>query len=227
MSEWERRNGVLSCCLSDRGHVRRRNEDAVLALPDAGLWAVADGMGGHADGDVASREVVETLAVCAGRHRGRVLVERVPEALQAANRELIRYGAGRVVGSTVAVLVLEDENYHCFWAGDSRIYLWRDRGLRQLTEDHVAGPGTAWPDALTRAVGVEPDLEPAYRTGYLYERDVLLLCTDGLTKVVDDVTIAGLLDSTAPQHACRRLVDAALVRGGPDNVSCVTVAVGW
>jgi len=216
---------LVSRGVSDRGYVRRRNEDAVLDMPEAGLWAVADGMGGHADGDLASQAVVRALAGLGASCAGRVLVERIPAALQQVNAELVWHGAGKVVGSTVAVLVLEGENYHCFWAGDSRVYLWRDGGLRQLTRDHAVAGGHAR-GALTRAVGAEQTLELDYLTDYLYEGDLFLLCSDGLTTVVDDETIADALHRCAPEQVSQRLLEAALRAGAPDNVSCVSVFVG-
>jgi serine/threonine protein phosphatase PrpC len=226
------------------GYVRQRNEDAILDMPKAGLWAVADGMGGHAHGDIASQSVISALRKLGATHTGLKLVERMPFAVQQVNRELQEWGArigrGRVIGSTVAVLVLEDQSYHCFWAGDSRIYLWRGNALRRLTRDHTEladrlSRGLPEQDAqqtlieantLTRAVGAEAVLALDYVCDDLYEGDLFMLCSDGLTKVLDDAAIACLLGDKTPDDVCDALIKAALQGGGPDNVSCVTVFIG-
>ena len=224
---------LLSRSESHTGYVRRRNEDAVLDLPDAGLWAVADGMGGHDRGDIASQAVVKALYALGAAGAGAALVARLPATLQRVNAELLAQarmlGDGHIIGSTLAALVLEEDNYHCFWAGDSRIYLWRDGGLRRLTRDHAEPSGGAGGEtgggALTRAVGADELLELDYAHGYVYEEDLFLLCSDGLTKMLNDGAIADLLAEESCEDACRALIEAALQAGGRDNVSCVVVAL--
>lgn len=206
------------------GCVRAENQDAVLDCPEAGLWLVADGMGGHASGELASQAVVRAMHALAEQRRGEALAAGVTETLQLVNEQLQQFAAQSardVVGTTVAVLVMEGEQYHCFWAGDSRIYLFRNHQLRQLSKDHAESLG-----ALHRAVGAEPHLEVDYAGGTLFEDDVFLLCTDGLNKVVSDRCIAECLVRRSPASSCDELVSIALEAGAPDNVSCLTVFVG-
>ncbi|MFC3077378.1 PP2C family protein-serine/threonine phosphatase [Phenylobacterium terrae] len=223
------------------GCVRRLNEDAFIEAPHLGLWAVADGMGGHEAGEVASGRVVDALAALPAPASGFGFVRDVSEALQAANAELIAYAAGRhtdVVGSTVVALLAVDGHYACLWAGDSRGYLWREGALCPLTRDHslvqeLVDSGALTPaeartsrrgNVITRAVGVDPVLELAMAQGPMALGDVFLLCSDGLTGVLEDGEIADLL-ATAPglDAAAEGLVAAALERGAPDNVTVVLV----
>lgn len=223
---------LLARAGSHPGHVRERNEDAVLSMPEAGLWAVADGMGGHARGDVASRSIVEALRALGEGCAGRSLVQRLPGVVRQVNQvlrdEAGTLGQGAVIGSTLAALVLEDEHYHCYWAGDSRAYLWRDGDLQRLTADHAEALDPLQPggrEVLTRAVGAERWLELDYTAGYLYQGDLFLLCSDGLTKVLDDASLAELLAQCEPAEAVPVLIRAALEQGAPDNVSCVSVCL--
>lgn len=212
---------LITRALSHVGYVRLDNEDAVLDMPEAGLWAVADGMGGHRDGAFASASVIEALRTLGHRASGRRLVEQVGGVLQSVNDALIARGGGEIIGSTVVALVLEEEHFHFFWCGDSRLYLFRDGQLRRLTRDH-SDPATG-SGALTHAVGAEATLGMEYSCGVIYENDLFLLCSDGLTKVVTDAAIAGHLSEEPAERACEVLIKAALDKGGPDNVSCVTV----
>lgn len=218
---------LISRCLTHTGQVRRRNEDAVLALPEAGLWAVADGMGGHQDGHLASQAVIAALRQAAISGGGRALLASLPDVLQEANEGLLaaagRKGGETVIGSTIALLLLEEDRFHCLWAGDSRIYLRRGPRLSRLTQDHVVREDQRV--RLTRAVGADPDLALDYLYGDLYEGDRFLLCSDGLSGVLSDAEMSMALDSYGGEGACAALVDAALRAGAPDNVSCVTVSL--
>lgn len=209
--------------LTHIGCVRERNEDAVLEMPRSGLWAVADGMGGHRDGGYASRAVIKALRRLGEVDSGEALLHGVAPALTEVNaalrRRALQLGEDAVVGSTVVALVLESEHYHCFWAGDSRAYLYRDRQLTRLSRDHATVEG----GALTRAVGAADDLELDYTHGLIYEGDGFLLCSDGLTRVVDDAALAVSLCGEPPGEAACALIGAALIAGAPDNVSVVTV----
>lgn len=222
------------------GRVRRLNEDGFIESSRLGLWAVADGMGGHAAGEVASRKVVESLAALPAPASGFGFVRDVTEALKAANAELIAYAADRgadAVGSTVVVLLAVDGHYACLWAGDSRGYLFRDGALSPLTRDHslvqaLVDSGALTPseakssrrgNVITKAVGVDPALELDMVQGPLRDGDLFLLCSDGLTGVLDEAEIAALLAPPDPDACAERLVAAALSRGAPDNVTVVLV----
>lgn len=219
---------LVSRALSHPGLVRAENQDAILDDPDAGLWLVADGVGGYDHGGVASQAIVDALQALARDCRGPALAARVPEALGLVHEQLLGYAreAGlEVVGSTVAVLVLEGEHFHVYWAGDSRVYLFRAGRLQRLSEDHVEPAGRPGAGALYRAVGAPGALDLDYIQGTLYCDDVFLLCSDGLNKMVSDAELAAVLRASPPETACERLLQAALGRGAGDNVSCLTVHV--
>ena len=225
-----------------RTHVgcrRELNEDAVLECPDRGLWAVADGMGGHEAGEVASRIVVEALAACppgTGEHE---LVQSVRASLEVANARLVSLSraefGGRTIGSTIVALVAGERNYTCFWAGDSRAYLVRDGAIERLTRDHSmvqdlvdAGmlgeeEAQAHPNAniITRAVGVSDVLEVDTVSGEIRADDVFLLATDGLTRLVSDDELLAELRGGDIADSASRLLKMTLERGAADNVSLV------
>jgi serine/threonine protein phosphatase PrpC len=232
---------TASAAASHGGRVRANNQDAFLEYPDLNLWAVADGMGGLASGEVASRAVVEALA---SLEPGAGLADRVDATLGRVNDDL-RWQAemsegGRMMGSTVVVLLVEERSFVCLWAGDSRLYRWRNGFLQQLTSDHtpiqglldagVVRPGQAPNRALdhmiSRAVGTEIVCKLDRLEGVIEPGDTFLLCTDGLSKVVDETAIGILLGADVPDEAVRHLIEAALLAGGPDNVTALIVAVG-
>lgn len=228
---------------SDVGRVRRVNEDAGLLNPQAGLWAVCDGMGGHSAGQMASARVVEGLKQI-GRHPAAFgLMSACLEAINEANRELAQIGRqqGAIIGTTVVVLMVHAEHFACFWAGDSRIYRMRDGNLAQLTRDHseiedliahgILTPEEArtWPrrNVITRAVGVDAAIEVDRVEGTLRPGDVFLLCSDGLTNHLEDDELATFLSATGKraQAICDALVATTLERGAKDNVTVVVVRV--
>jgi serine/threonine protein phosphatase PrpC len=225
--------------ISHVGRVRRVNEDAWLARPEAGLFAVADGMGGHHRGDVASRMVVGALAGLPPAPDARTMRERVESALVDVNRGL-RPAEGRgVSGSTVVVLLLCGRHFAVLWAGDSRLYRAGSDGFVQVTRDHSlaqdlvdsgeltqeAARGHRLASRLNRAVGAEPDLLLAGAQGELKEGDAFLLCSDGLTRHVDDAEIRAALEGMSPRTAADHLLDTTLARGGVDNVTAVVLSV--
>ncbi len=226
------------------GTVRNHNEDAFVNRPDLGLWAVADGAGGHQSGEVASACVADALeAIPSGLSGGQVLAE-VRQRLHAAHESLWaegqQRGPGQIVATTVVVLLARDGHFACLWAGDSRAYLLREGVLSQVTRDHSlvqelfdAGAitedeieGHPHANVITRAVGADEgalDLEKC--SDLLLPGDRLLMCSDGLCKTLPDADIADLLAGDA-ETAAERLVMAALDRGATDNVTAVTVEVG-
>lgn len=225
--------------ISHVGQVRRVNEDAWLARPEAGLYAVADGMGGHRKGDVASRMVVDALAGLPPAPDARAMRESVEAALASVNRGL-RPADGRVVsGSTVAVLLLCGRHFAVLWAGDSRVYRAGPDGFAQVTRDHslaqelVDSGELAQEDArghpmsnrITRAVGAAEDLVLDGAQGELKPGDAFLLCSDGLTRHVEDAEIGAALERMSPQAAADHLLDTTLARGGADNVTAVVLAL--
>ncbi|MEH6435879.1 PP2C family protein-serine/threonine phosphatase [Massilia sp. DD77] len=226
-----------SAACTDVGPVRSRNEDAWLALPRRGLWAVADGMGGHAFGDLASRAVVDALAALPPPAGMADFIASAREGLVQVNATLRTDAAARhvpVMGSTVVALLACGRETACLWAGDSRIYLYRQGRLQQLTRDHSqaeelrargadAAAAVASPNMITRAVGaadmIEFDVAPcAARDG-----DVFLLCSDGLSNPVDEIAMTRVLAGGDCTQAAQELIALALANGGRDNVTAVVV----
>ncbi len=226
-----------------RGRIRDRNEDAVLAGPD--VFAVADGMGGHAGGQVASALAVAHLAAIRGLADAEDPGSVVRHGLLGANRAIRERGATDPavagLGTTVAGIArTPDARVVVFHVGDSRVYRLRAGVLEQLTEDHsVVGEliraGEISPaearhhphrSVVTRALGVVDAVDPVVRTVAVEVGDAFLVASDGLCNEVDDAALGAILGApgTADERA-RRLVDAALDGGGRDNVSVVVVAV--
>jgi protein phosphatase len=221
------------------GKVRDGNEDNYLVQAHSGLWAVADGMGGHLSGEIASGIVVEELRAVGTPASAAELLESCEEHLVAANgrlRELSRERDG-IIGSTVVVLLVYDRHYACVWSGDSRIYRVRAGAIEQVTVDHTevqeliaAGSLTAeeartWPrrNVITHAVGVADDPEIEMVHGGLMPGYTFVLCSDGLTAhVTDDEILAAVIDAE-PQEACDALVALTLKRGAVDNVTVLVV----
>jgi serine/threonine protein phosphatase PrpC len=222
---------------SHMGNVRERNEDSCLARPEAGIWAVADGMGGHADGDVASQTVIRALEGIEPTASAASLLALCVDCIARANTELKELGRSRgdIVGATVAVLLVSDGRFTCLWSGDSRIYSVHDGQIIQLTRDHTElqdllaeGALTAeeaknWAgrNGLTRAIGVydEPELES--KSGPLNPGDVFVICSDGLTNHVQDHEILRCVTANRSQQACDDLVALTLERGASDNVTVI------
>jgi type VI secretion system protein ImpM len=228
-----------SAAVTAQGNVRTHNEDAVLELPAAGVWAVADGMGGHNAGDVASRMIVESLCGIARQERPSELLDEVEDRLQAVNGQL--YGRsltdGGLCGSTVALLLAFDAFALAAWAGDSRVYRSRAGVLECITRDHSevqAMVDEGMLDALeagrhngqniiTRAVGGAEVLYLDLELRELEHRDRYLICSDGLYKEVADERLAAHLAANDPEGACRALLKEALAGECNDNVSIIVV----
>jgi len=238
--EGDMRSGFETGQASDVGCRRQINEDAMLARPDLGLWVVADGMGGHAAGDFASRTIVEQLDTVGCAVSAEDLAARCMERLHRANALIRARSAelgGSTVGATVVAVLAHGPAFSCIWSGDSRVYLFRNGQLLQQTRDHTevnallaAGTITqaeadSWPrkNVITRAIGVEDRVHCDQLQGQLEPGDVLLLCSDGLTEHMQDHEIASCLGRLAPQQACDALIRETLSRGARDNVTVVAV----
>jgi serine/threonine protein phosphatase Stp1 len=236
--------GFRSCAVTHAGTANRLNEDAYVNRPDLGLWAVADGAGGHESGEVASGEVARLLQTIDPSLPPADMLGEVRSRLEAAHAHLhaeaSKRGNGLMVATTVVVVVARDDHFACLWAGDSRAYLLRGQSLTRITRDHslvqvMVDSGTIseadavrHPQAnvITRAVGADVDvLELEKRTGQLLPGDRLLLCSDGLSKTVPEEMLAELL-SGEDDAAAERLVTAALMAHVSDNVTAVTITFG-
>lgn len=223
------------------GKVRRRNEDSFLARPEAGLWAVADGMGGEHAGDLASSLVIEALQSVGPAASAADLLAHCEERVVVANAALQRIarerGDGTVIGTTIAVLLTFNGYFACVWAGDSRIYRVRGGRIEQMSRDHTEAQelledgiltpeeARAYPgrNVVTRAIGVyaEPELEMQH--GILEPGDTFVICSDGLTAHVQDSEIRDRVAARPPQEACDELIALTLERGALDNVTVIVV----
>lgn len=241
MSDGGPRFRWLSAGMTHAGNSREYNEDAYLDAPGLGLWAVADGMGGHEAGDVASQMIVRSLADTDPAGDAAEFGDRLESSLHDINRRLIAMAAEDemkvTIGSTVALLAVRDSQCICLWAGDSRVYRLRDFRLDQLTTDHseveflIAERGLSRQDAerhpdanvITRAVGGTEQLDLDRIHAGVRNRDRYLLCSDGLTREMPAEDIASILSEGSCTDACRRLMQGALSGACPDNVTVVTV----
>lgn len=216
------------------GKVRTVNEDRILDCPDQRLWAVADGMGGHSRGDRAATGVVRALASLTTHA---ITSRAIGTALNAANDEILAHSLqGETCGSTVAGLHIDCGLCTLFWAGDSRIYRLRRGRLQLLSHDHsyvqqLTDAGLLSPDearrhpqanVITRAVGISPHLEIDYAVCELLDDDKFLLCSDGLSSMIEDKRIGTLMQPDI-RAAAEGLVNCALKAGGTDNISLVLV----
>lgn len=230
-----------STAITDVGKVRKLNEDSILERSDDGLWVVADGMGGHSAGDLASQLIVNSLAKLDTGVALPELVERVEEAVLNVNDHLfaVANAHNQTSGSTVVMLLTSGSHAVVMWAGDSRCYLLRDGQLRQVTTDHTqielfiakglltraAAAGHPSGNMVTRAVGVTDCLLLEMDLLELNDDDRFLLCSDGLDKHLRDDEIAQHMLGAEPAAVARSLIDLTLARSAMDNVSVCVVKV--
>src|SRR6185503_12967801 len=245
---------------SDPGLRRSSNEDSYCTRPDLGLYVVADGMGGHVAGEVASRVAVEAIEVfiqeTAGADKNRTWpfpfepalsleANRLKAAFRLANRRIASAIADsndlRGMATTASALLTGPEGACVAHVGDSRVYVLREAGLNQITNDHSwveeqvrAGAMSAtaarqhpWRNVVTRALSGGEDPEVDVTQIHPASNERYLLCSDGLFSVVTDEQIAGLLGATdAPlEQLCQRLIEAANNLGGPDNITALVLEV--
>jgi serine/threonine protein phosphatase PrpC len=244
---------------TDPGPVREHNEDSLLVDIDNGVFIVADGMGGHAAGEVASAMATDTVhRVLIGRvdpdetrlvrdvevsDDADALRERLRYAMNQASIAIRRESEGRPetrgMGTTLVVLVIDNDQAHLAHVGDSRAYLWRQGRIVRLTRDHTVvqqeiDAGRLTPELarlvphkhiLTQSVGYHGPVEPDTTTRWLEPGDVFLLCSDGMCDPLDDDAIARVCASTPLDGLADALVEAALAAGGEDNVTVVAVGV--
>src|SRR5690349_17797834 len=226
------------------GAVRSLNEDVILYATDAAadqrgaLALVADGMGGHAAGEVASRIAAETVRSVYFQRDGSVF-SVLGAAFAAANRQILDWAADHPecagMGTTCTALALRDDGAWIAHIGDSRAYLLRDGDLRQLTPDQTLvaqlvsegklsveeAARSPVNNVLLQALGMGPAIEPVIRTHpqQVVPGDILMLCSDGLSGLVSEQVIASIAARMSPHDACAALIDAALRAGGHDNIS--------
>jgi len=234
---------VNSFGITDVGKARKHNEDAMLDRGEIGLWVVADGMGGHAKGDVASQMIVESMKKV---HEGVKLesyIDDIEERLINVNQKLVAKARESekktTIGSTV-VLMLAYEKYCVYaWAGDSRLYRLRNNELRQMTTDHSQvevyveqgiisrEEAAVHPhgNMITRAVGAAEVLHVDMDIQEMQSGDRYLLCSDGLTKHTNDLEFEKMLRTGTPEICCKEMIDLTLERGAGDNVTAIIIDV--
>lgn len=234
------------------GKRRASNEDAYSVRPDLGLFVVADGMGGHVAGEIASHTAVDTIekSVAAGERRPedsrrctlaeRRLEEGFERASQAIANQVARNPRLRGMATTASAILVTSESSAIGHVGDSRVYLWRDELLQQLTHDHswvaeqvmlgLLSPAEArqhpWRNVVTRALSASdpPQVELSPLT--LQKGDRLLLSSDGLHGVISDERIAAVLAAMPTlERGCQQLIEDANGAGGPDNITTLIVEI--
>ncbi|MBI1179379.1 MAG: SpoIIE family protein phosphatase [Alphaproteobacteria bacterium] len=223
------------------GKVRPHNEDAFLERTDIGLWVVADGMGGHRAGDVASAMIIDRLAAVKPPVDGRSFLREVREDLYRVNDDLYTQGSAqsqaRTMGSTVVAVLIYQDFYACLWVGDSRLYRLRRNQLSRLTRDHSfvqqlvdageisAADASHHPmrNVVTRALGAHAHLDVDTCHGPIEAGDRLILATDGVTGVCSDTEIALMAGMPDLTEAAERIEATCLERGAPDNLSFVII----
>ncbi len=222
-----------SAAATDVGRIRTNNEDGFVERPEAGLWAVADGMGGHSHGEVASRMVCDALTDFPLDGTFEEAIDAARRRVQEVNDHLARAGMGADPadrsGSTVVMLLLRGPRSAVLWAGDSRAYRWRAGTLEQLTRDHslaeLGGTEVVESSVITRAVGVDVELALDVHRDAIRPDDRFLLCSDGLTRVVPESEIRNWMQSPDIHTAVDGLIKATLNAGAPDNVTVLIAEV--
>ncbi len=232
-------------CVS-RTHVglrRKINEDSLFADSARGLWVVADGMGGHDAGEIASNMVTDALRCLPPVANIDELATAATKALHRVNGELVELAKSdgrekpRTIGTTVVGLIIENGSYCCFWVGDSRAYLLRQSEITRVSRDHslvqnLVDAGMLRPEdaethenanLITRAVGVGDKFDVDIVRGAALPGDQFVLASDGLTRVVTDDELAAMLTSGPLDKVADTLIDKVLSRGAPDNVSLIIV----
>lgn len=223
------------------GKVREVNEDSIISLPELQLWAVADGMGGYEAGNVASNMIVKSLQSITPKSGLNDIVDSVEDSLIDVNQRILEYADimldGRTLGSTVVSLLIKGHVGTCLWAGDSRLYRYRNNQLLQLSRDHsqveeLVQQGFLTPEeaekhpdsnVITRAIGASPDIYIDINVFSVQLGDTFLLCSDGLYNMVSYDEILQILSSNKIEKAVELLIQTALDRGANDNVSVILV----
>lgn len=230
---------IESAARTHQGCVRDHNEDSHVERAAAGLWAVADGMGGHEGGDWASARIVAALGEIAEGVDLDTARAAAKDAIQAANKAILAEARerGKQMGSTVVALLIAEARYALLWVGDSRAYLLRDGELTLLSRDHtqvqeMVARGILTPEQaaghpmghiLSRAVGVQQEVAVDEVDGEVRPGDVFLLCSDGLHGTVEESEIAGRLGRAVPDEALDQLIALTLANGAPDNVTAIAI----
>ena len=226
---------------TNTGMVREINEDSIISNSNVGLWAVADGMGGYEAGNVASNMIVSSLAEITATIHLDDFITSVEDCIVDVNQRILEYAEimhdGRMLGSTVASLLIHGKVGACLWVGDSRLYRIRNNELTQLSRDHshveellqqgVISPEEAvsHPEAnvITRAVGASAEVYVDVNVFDAQVGDTYMLCSDGLYNTVDRENIIYYLNNFTAEEGVKSLIIKAMENGAPDNVSIIII----
>lgn len=235
---------LRSAARTDQGKVREKNEDAFINYPDRKIWAVADGMGGHDNGEIASRMVVEALADLELAQDFDARVKQITRSLRFVNKQLtqqdktvVKGQLPPIMGTTVVALLIEDYRMACIWAGDSRCYLFRKGNIYQVTKDHAV-----WQElmdeqqlsmqeaqqqkgsfALTRAIGADEELSLGIVEMEITTGDRFLLCSDGIYQYVSYDQLYQAMSKASPHLAIEQLFHDVLATEAKDNLTAIIV----
>ncbi len=230
-----------SCALTHEGMVRPANEDAILDKPDVGLWAVADGMGGHKVGDIASAKIVAALDALEHCDRLSDSVDIVESCLQEVNQLMLEYSQimldGHTMGSTLVCTLIKGRIGACLWVGDSRLYRFRNNQLQQISRDHSQleemielglisrEDSEQHPNrnVITRAIGVEQQLYVDLTLFSTQVGDTFLLCSDGLYNAISEDQLRESLMIKDVASCAQQLLTQSLDNQARDNVSLIVV----
>tara|TARA_B100001142_G_scaffold236633_1_gene235118 strand:+ start:453 stop:1202 length:750 start_codon:yes stop_codon:yes gene_type:complete len=229
--------------ITDVGKMRKHNEDSLLESSESGMWLVADGMGGHTAGDVASQLIVNSLKKI---HKGLSLeryIDDIEDALICVNEKLIEKGNEKgkktIVGSTVVIMLAYDKYCIYLWAGDSRLYRLRDSQLQQMTIDHsqveqyieqgliTREEAIVHPhgNMITRAVGATSSFFLDMGIQEMKKGDRYLLCSDGLNKHTEDFEFQEILGNGTVKEICKEMIEMTLNRGAGDNTTAIVIDI--
>ena len=227
--------------VTNTGNIRSHNEDAFINLDQQQLWAVADGMGGHQSGEVASRMIVDALATYRATPLLGKNIRQITSLLQAVNQQLVELAdndADKIIGSTIAILLLHGRYCAALWAGDSRVYRYRKGLLKQITRDHSEAEllrdagitpeeisNLPYAESITRAVGADTFLQLEAQIQEIQAGDIYLLCSDGLYKELDETDMAQIMSANDIKTSIQQLLATALKRQGRDNITIVVIEI--
>ncbi|WP_321366716.1 Stp1/IreP family PP2C-type Ser/Thr phosphatase [uncultured Desulfuromusa sp.] len=232
------------CAKTDIGLTRKNNEDSLYVDKEQGLFIIADGMGGHAAGEIASRIAVDTVRQALQTIDRANILEQLKHAIEKANRDVVKAAnnnnSWKGMGTTLTVLLLDQQHGFLAHVGDSRAYCLDDDQLRQLSDDHslVAeqlrrelisiedAKNSGIGGILLQAVGVSSTLDICLKHIPLVAGEYFLLCSDGLSNMLTDAEIEHILKEAENLNSCcDQLIDAAIVAGGKDNITVIVVKI--
>jgi serine/threonine-protein phosphatase Stp1 len=236
---------ISSNGVTDTGHVRKKNEDSILVNVDENVWIVADGMGGHHAGDFASQTITNNLSLFK-QHDSLddsilLLEENILNSNSIIRKKSFKLGRNATIGSTVVCVYIWNNLLFAFWAGDSRLYRFRDSKLERLTEDHSyveelvrmgkieAADAEDHPAAnvVLKAVGIDDNLRMDFEYYEIQADDIYIMCSDGLYKDLAETRITPIIESNLEDMTglSEALLASSLDAGGTDNTSIITMKI--